>query len=90
METLSIEPSFSAFLKTLHFDSKHPPKGIIIENIQARCRAVLLMALSNQYGNLLLNCTNKSELAVGYGTLYGDMGGGFQYLRTYQKLVFIN
>lgn len=85
IETLSIEPSFSAFLTTLHFDSKHPPKGIIIENIQARCRAVLLMALSNQNENLLLNCTNKSELAVGYGTLYGDMAGGFSVLKDVSK-----
>ncbi|TLY47614.1 MAG: NAD+ synthase [Gammaproteobacteria bacterium] len=83
--TLSIEPSFSAFLTTLGFDAKLPPKGLTIENIQARCRAVLLMALSNQSGNLLLNCTNKSELAVGYGTLYGDMTGGFAVLKDVSK-----
>lgn len=84
-KTLSIEPSFSAFLTTLNFDNKHPPVGHTTENIQARCRAVLLMALSNQSGNLLLNCTNKSELAVGYGTLYGDMTGGFSILKDISK-----
>ncbi|WP_342227359.1 NAD+ synthase [Rickettsiella endosymbiont of Rhagonycha lignosa] len=84
-KTISIELSFSAFLTTLNFDSKHPPVGLTTENIQARCRAVLLMALSNQSGNLLLNCTNKSELAVGYGTLYGDMAGGFSVLKDVSK-----
>lgn len=83
--TLSIEPSFSAFLSTLNLDPKHPPTGLATENIQARCRAVLLMALSNQAGSLLLNCTNKSELAVGYGTLYGDMAGGFAVLKDVSK-----
>lgn len=83
--TFSIESSFSAFLSTLNLDSKHPPMGLATENIQARCRAVLLMALSNQEGNLLLNCTNKSELAVGYGTLYGDMAGGFSVLKDVSK-----
>ena len=81
LKILSIEPSFSAFLTTLNLDSEYPPPGTSTENIQARCRAVLLMALSNQYGELLLNCTNKSELAVGYGTLYGDMAGGFAVLK---------
>lgn len=83
--TLSIEPSFSAFLTTLGFDKKLPPRGLTTENIQARCRTVILMALSNQSGNLLLNCTNKSELAVGYGTLYGDMAGGFSVLKDVSK-----
>jgi NAD+ synthase (glutamine-hydrolysing) len=83
--TLSIEPSFSAFLSTLDLDPKHPPTGLATENIQARCRAILLMALSNQSGNLLLNCTNKSELAVGYGTLYGDMAGGYAVLKDVSK-----
>jgi NAD+ synthase (glutamine-hydrolysing) len=83
--SLSIEPSFSAFLSTLDLDPKHPPAELTTENIQARCRAVLLMALSNQSGNLLLNCTNKSELAVGYGTLYGDMAGGYAVLKDVSK-----
>lgn len=83
--TLSIEPSFSAFLTTLGFDAKLPPRGLTSENIQARCRGVLLMALSNQSGVLLLNCTNKSELAMGYGTLYGDLTGGFAVLKDVSK-----
>lgn len=83
--SLSIEPSFSAFLCTLDLDPKRPPIGLANENIQARCRAVLLMALSNQSGKLLLNCTNKSELAVGYGTLYGDMAGGYAVLKDISK-----
>jgi NAD+ synthase (glutamine-hydrolysing) len=50
------------------------------ENIQARIRGVLLMAVSNKFGNILLNTSNKSEAAVGYGTLYGDMAGGISVL----------
>jgi len=85
LTTLSIEASFCAFLSTLGLDSKHPPSGITTENIQARCRAILLMALSNQSGDLLLNASNKSELAVGYATLYGDMAGGFAPLKDVSK-----
>ena len=85
LSVFSIEPSFSACLSTLNLDPKHPPTGLATENIQARCRAILLMALSNQEGSLLLNCTNKSELAVGYGTLYGDMAGGFSVLKDVSK-----
>lgn len=83
--TLSIEASFSAFLTTLNLDAQQPPAGITTENMQARCRAVLLMALSNQSGDLLLNTSNKSELAVGYGTLYGDLAGGFAVLKDVLK-----
>lgn len=85
LTTLSIEASFSAFLTTLDLDPQQPPVGITTENIQARCRAVLLMALSNQSGDLLLNASNKSELAVGYATLYGDMAGGFAVLKDISK-----
>lgn len=85
LTTFSIEASFCAFLTTLGLDPKQPPSGLTTENIQARCRAVLLMALSNQNGDLLLNATNKSELAVGYGTLYGDMAGGFAVLKDVSK-----
>jgi NAD+ synthase (glutamine-hydrolysing) len=56
------------------------PFNVTEENIQARIRGILLMALSNKYGNILLNTTNKSEMAVGYGTLYGDMCGGLSVL----------
>jgi NAD+ synthase (glutamine-hydrolysing) len=54
--------------------------GIAEENIQARIRGIFLMALSNKFGHILLNTTNKSESAVGYGTLYGDMNGGLAVL----------
>jgi NAD+ synthase (glutamine-hydrolysing) len=56
------------------------PEDIAEENIQARVRGVILMALSNKFGNILLNTSNKSEAAVGYGTLYGDMNGGLSVL----------
>uniref|UniRef100_UPI00356A0E28 NAD(+) synthase n=1 Tax=Mariniphaga sediminis TaxID=1628158 RepID=UPI00356A0E28 len=56
------------------------PPGIAEENIQARARGIYLMALSNKFGHILLNTTNKSECAVGYGTLYGDMNGGLAVL----------
>ncbi|MDQ8039996.1 MAG: NAD+ synthase [Rickettsiella sp.] len=85
LSTLSIEASFCAFLTTLGLDTEQPLSGITTENIQARCRAVLLMALSNQSGDLLLNANNKSELAVGYGTLYGDMVGGFAVIKDVPK-----
>lgn len=81
LSVLSIEDSFCAFLNTLGFNPQQPPSGVTSENIQARCRAILLMALSNQSGDLLLNTSNKSELAVGYATLYGDMAGGFAVLK---------
>ena len=56
------------------------PEDVTEENIQARIRALLLMAVSNKYGNILINTSNKSEAAVGYGTLYGDMAGAFSIL----------
>jgi NAD+ synthase (glutamine-hydrolysing) len=83
--TFSIEASFTAFLTTLGLNPQQPPLGTTSENLQARCRAILLMALSNQSGCLLLNASNKSELAVGYATLYGDMAGGFAVLKDVAK-----
>lgn len=59
---------------------KNLPPGVTEENIQARTRGILVMAISNKFGNILLNTTNKSECAVGYGTLYGDMNGGLSVL----------
>ena len=56
------------------------PFNITEENIQSRSRGVILMAISNKFGNILLNTSNKSELAVGYGTLYGDMAGGLSVI----------
>jgi len=79
-DIVSIEKPFSAFevdLATL-FEGK--ARDVTEENIQARVRAVLLMAMSNKFGCILLNTSNKSEAAVGYGTLYGDMAGGLSVI----------
>jgi len=75
-DVLSIEPVFGASLDTLApvFASTSP--GLAEENLQARARALLLMGLSNKFGHLLITTGNKSELALGYCTLYGDMAGG--------------
>ncbi len=75
--TMPIEPVFSALLETLdpHFEGAEP--DVTEENLQARARGTLLMALSNKFGWLTLATGNKSELSVGYSTLYGDMVGGF-------------
>ena len=72
-----IYKSFESTLKT-HFAGKKPE--LTEENLQARIRGMLLMAISNKFGNILLNTSNKSEAAVGYGTLYGDMAGGLSVL----------
>lgn len=75
-ETIPIEEPFQAYLSTLKPFFKELPFNIAEENLQARVRGTLLMAMSNKFGYILLNTTNKSEAAVGYGTLYGDMCGG--------------
>ncbi len=77
---LPIEALFNEFRETLQPLFKDIPEDIAEENIQARIRGTLLMALSNKFGNILLNTSNKSETAVGYGTLYGDMSGGLSVL----------
>ncbi|MCD4772188.1 MAG: NAD+ synthase [Bacteroidales bacterium] len=79
-EIISIEESYKSFTKTLLPQFKNLPFGLAEENIQARVRGVILMALSNKFGYILLNTSNKSEAAVGYGTLYGDMNGGLSVL----------
>jgi len=75
-ETMSIEAAFEAVLGTLAPLFAGRPADVTEENVQARLRGVLLMALSNKFGALLLTTGNKSELGVGYCTLYGDMCGG--------------
>jgi NAD+ synthase (glutamine-hydrolysing) len=88
-DTLPIEAPFEAFLKTLApaFEGKAP--DLTEENLQSRCRGVILMALSNKHGYLVLTTGNKSEMAVGYATLYGDMAGGFAPLKdVYKTLVY--
>ncbi len=79
-DILPIEELFNQFRDTLHPLFQALPEDIAEENIQARIRGTLLMALSNKFGNILLNTSNKSETAVGYGTLYGDMSGGLSVL----------
>ncbi len=75
-EVIPISPAFEAYLKSLrpHFQGREV--DVTEENIQARIRGNILMALSNKFGHLVLSTGNKSELAVGYCTLYGDMSGG--------------
>ncbi len=74
--TLPIEPIMSAFAWTLEAPFRGLPADVTEENIQSRIRGNLLMALSNKFGSMLLTTGNKSELAVGYCTIYGDMSGG--------------
>ncbi|MEJ2594008.1 MAG: NAD+ synthase [bacterium] len=88
-EVINIEKGFKAFEETLKPIFKELPFDITEENLQARSRGVILMALSNKFGYILLNTSNKSEAAVGYGTLYGDMNGGLSVLGdVYKTQVF--
>ncbi len=84
-ETISIEESFGSFLSTLKPVLGNKKPGVTEENIQSRCRCIILMALSNQRGWIVLSTGNRSELAVGYCTLYGDMSGGFAVLKDVPK-----
>lgn len=79
-DTLSIAPLYNTALQTLQSTFEGLPFGLAEENIQSRLRGVLLMAASNKFGNIVLNTTNKSEAAVGYGTLYGDTNGALSIL----------
>jgi NAD+ synthase (glutamine-hydrolysing) len=79
-DTITISGSFDTLEKTLKPFFAGLPFSIAEENMQARIRGVILMALSNRFGHILLNTSNKSEAAVGYGTLYGDMNGGISVL----------
>ncbi|NBM56019.1 NAD+ synthase [Proteus vulgaris] len=88
-DTVSIEPMFDAFMAQLAPMFKDTAADTTEENLQARCRAVILMAMSNKRRRLVLTTSNKSESAVGYSTLYGDMAGGFDVLKDVPKtLVF--
>jgi NAD+ synthase (glutamine-hydrolysing) len=87
--SMAIEPMFDAFMATLSDAFAGTERDTTEENLQARCRGVLLMALSNKKGYLVLTTGNKSEMAVGYSTLYGDMAGGYDVLKDVPKtLVF--
>ena len=84
---LSIETLYEAFMTTLADEFSGFPANITEENLQARCRGVLLMSISNKKNLLVLTTGNKSELAVGYSTLYGDMAGGFDVLKDCPKML---
>ncbi|MEA2445106.1 MAG: hypothetical protein QOJ12_2398, partial [Thermoleophilales bacterium] len=80
-DEISIEPMFAAFLEGLRPEFAGTRVDAAEENIQARIRGNLVMALSNKFGWLVLTTGNKSEMSVGYATLYGDMAGGFAVLK---------
>lgn len=88
-KVISIEKIFNSYLETLKEIFKDRPFDITEENIQARIRGNILMALSNKFGYLVLTTGNKSEMSVGYATLYGDMAGGFAVIKDlYKTMVY--
>lgn len=95
-DTINIEETYQALSHTLHPLFNGLPFNVAEENMQSRSRGVILMAMSNKFGYILLNTSNKSELAVGYGTLYGDMCGGLSVIgdlyktEVYQLADYIN
>jgi NAD+ synthase (glutamine-hydrolysing) len=84
-DEIGIDACFNAFTATLAQEFSGLPPDTAEENIQARIRGTLLMALSNKYGSIVLTTGNKSEMAVGYCTLYGDMAGGFAVIKDIAK-----
>ncbi len=82
---IPIGPMFESFLQALAEEFRGLPTDTTEENIQARIRGVLLMAISNKTGKMVLTTGNKSEMAVGYATLYGDMAGGFAAIKDVPK-----
>ncbi|MCF6218327.1 MAG: NAD+ synthase [Gammaproteobacteria bacterium] len=84
---ITIEPLYDAFMCSLADEFSGLPADTTEENLQARCRGVLLMAISNKKGKIVLTTGNKSEMAVGYATLYGDMAGGFAVLKDVPKML---
>jgi len=88
-DVYSIEPMYDSFMATLAAPFEGTTPDTTEENLQARIRGIVLMSLSNKFGSLVLTTGNKSEMAVGYSTLYGDMAGGFDVLKDVPKtLVF--
>jgi NAD+ synthase len=85
LETLSIEDAVTAVERALAPVFNDRAKDVTEENIQARARGVLLMAMSNKFSDLLVTTGNKSEMSVGYATLYGDMCGGYSVLKDIYK-----
>jgi NAD+ synthase (glutamine-hydrolysing) len=84
-DVVPIEPMFRAVLDSLAGVFAGTGPDVTEENVQARCRGIILMAISNKFGVMLLTTGNKSEMAVGYATLYGDMAGGFAPLKDCSK-----
>jgi len=82
---LPIEPTFASFTGTLAEEFAGRAIDTTEENLQSRIRGTLLMAMSNKYGSIVLTTGNKSEMATGYATLYGDMAGGFAVLKDIAK-----
>jgi len=85
LHELAIDTIHQGFLDTLHAEFGADPHGTAAENIQARARGILLMAISNEKGLMVLATGNKSEMSMGYATLYGDMVGGFSALKDVPK-----
>jgi NAD+ synthase (glutamine-hydrolysing) len=83
--TISIEPAFQAYIDMLGASFEGRTPGLTYENIQSRCRGQLLMALSNEFGWMVLTTGNKSEMAVGYFTIYGDSVGGYAVIKDVLK-----
>ena len=84
---IPIGPMYHAFVQGLQHEFAGKPLDLAEQNLQARCRGVVLMAISNKHGLLVLTTGNKSEMAVGYSTLYGDMAGGFDVLKDVPKML---
>ncbi len=85
IDTVEIEPAHAAFAEMLSGLLGHTPVGLTDENLQSRLRAVLLMGFSNDTGSIVLTTGNKSEMATGYSTLYGDSAGGFAVIKDVPK-----
>jgi NAD+ synthase (glutamine-hydrolysing) len=85
-DIIPIKDMYDAFMNKLSPLFGDRPFNVTEENIQARVRGILNMAISNKFGHILLNTTNKSEMAVGYGTLYGDLCGGLSVIGDVYKM----
>ena len=84
-DVIPIKPVFDSFLATLAKEFEGRAPDLTEENLQARIRGTILMALSNKFGSIVLTTGNKSEMAVGYSTLYGDMAGGYAVIKDLAK-----
>lgn len=85
-DIIKIEPAYNTLINSLSGIFAGTKADVTEENLQARIRSILLMALSNKFGHFLLNTSNKSELAMGYGTLYGDLSGAISVLGDVYKI----